>query len=289
MSDKLQQIFYNNLFMLFLFFLSLAIDSSIMHPSAGEIEEAMNDERIVAGTGIIFDQNVAYARDEAISQAFLKAIEEYLVQRLGPRTMATNFQRLDDEILSKAKEGIRDYEIISEFITDKQFRVLLKIQLDKAILEKKLESMELLEINKTHANILFLVSEREEDNLIIYWWGNPCLQTSLTQTELFLSQAFEEKGFRVINRSFFPPEESYDESMLNAILTDEAAVKWGQLLSARIVITGEANLHGKQKASAFLRAIKVKDGTIIAQGYREGIVEKPKGNFRMFQENEVVK
>ena len=103
MSDKLQQIFYNNLFMLFLFFLSLAIDSSIMHPSAGEIEEAMNDERIVAGTGIIFDQNVAYARDEAISQAFLKAIEEYLVQRLGPRTMATNFQRLDDEILSKAK------------------------------------------------------------------------------------------------------------------------------------------------------------------------------------------
>ena len=278
MSNKCRRIFCSGTFILCLFFLSLAIDSSIMHTSAEGAEEVIDSERIVAGTGIIFNQNVAYARNEAISQAFVKAVEEYLVQRLGPRTMANNFQRLDDAILSKAKKGILDYEIISEFISDKQFKVLLKIQLDKAILEKELESMELAEINKTHTNILFLVSEKEENNPVTYWWGNPSLQTSFTQTELFLSQAFEIRGFRVINRAFFPPEESYDESMLNATLTDEAAVRWGQLLSAGIVITGEANLYGEQEASVFLKAIRVKDGTIISQGYREAIAEGDLGN-----------
>jgi len=254
---------------LFLSLLSLTINILIKDALAHEIQGAVIDERIVTGTGIIINENVARARNEAISQAFLKAVEEYVIQRLGSQDMAKSFQRLDEEILSKTKEEIQDYQIISEFSTDRYVRILMKVRVNKAILERKLEKIELRDVDATQIDVLLLVSEKREGFPAIYWWGDPTNQTSLTQAELFLSQVLENKGFRVINRSFFPPEESYDESMLHLNLTNEAAVKWGQLLSAQVVIAGEANLYSKPKASVFFKAIKGIDGTVVAQGYRE--------------------
>jgi len=253
----------------FLSLLSLPINFFVKDSLAQETQDTMIDERIVTGTGIIINENVARARNKAISQAFLKAVEEYVIQRLKSQDMANSFQRLDEEILSKTKEEIQDYQIISEFSTDRYVRVLMKVRVNKAILERKLEKIELRDVDATQIDVLLLVSEKREGSSAIYWWGDPTNQTSLTQTELFLSQVFENKGFRVINRSFFSPEESYDESMLHLNLTNEAAVKWGRLLSAQVVIAGEANLYSKPKASVFFKAIKVIDGTVLAQGYRE--------------------
>jgi hypothetical protein len=254
---------------LFLSLVSLSINLFVKDSFAQAVQDTMIDERIVTGTGVIINENVALARNEAISQAFLKAIEEYVIQRLKSQDMANSFQRLDEEILSKTKEEIQDYQIISEFSTDRYVRILMKVRVNKAILERKLEKIELRDLDITQIDVLFLVSEKKEGSSAIYWWGDPTNQTSLTQTELFLSQVFENKGFRVINRSFFPPEESYDESMLHLNLTNEAAVKWGRLLSAQVVIAGEANLYSKAKASVFFKAIKVIDGTVVTQGYRE--------------------
>lgn len=254
---------------LFLSLVSLNINILIKDALAHEIKDDVIDERIVTGTGVIINENVARARNEAISQAFLKAVEEYVIQRLGSQDMANSFQRLDEEILSKTKEEIQDYQIISEFSTDRYVRILMKVRVNKAILERKLEKIELRDVDATQIDVLLLVSEKREGSSAIYWWGDPANQTSLTQTELFLRQAFENTGFRVINRSFFAPEESYDESMLPLNLTNEAAVKWGQLLSAQVVIAGEANLYSESKASVFFKAIKVIDGTVVAQGYRE--------------------
>jgi hypothetical protein len=237
------------------------------------IKQPIGDESIVTGTGKIFDDNVALARNRAISQAFLKAVEEYLVQTLAIQDIADHFQRLDEEILSKPKEDIQDYQIISELTTDRYVKILMKVRINRAILERKLQSMKIGEINTVSFPVLFLVSEKGEDLSAIYWWTDPAHQTPLTQTELYLSQVFEDKGFRVINRSFFPPQESYDESMLNENLTEEAAVKWGKLLSARIVITGESNLYDQSRASVFLKAVKVADGQAIAQAYKEGILQ----------------
>jgi len=238
------------------------------------MKEAVPGGRIVTGTGIIVKENIALARNEAISQAFSKALEEYLIQRLGSQGMANNFQRLDEEILSKTKEEIQDYQVISEFMTDRYVRVLMKVRVNEAVLEQKLKNMGLRKTDTMQINVLFLVSEKKKGSSPIYWWRDPSRQTSLTQTDLSLSRVFEDRGFRIINRSFFPPEESYDEGMLNARLTVEQAVKWGKLLSAQIVIAGEANLYGASRASVFLRTIKVMDEAIIAQGYREGTANK---------------
>ncbi len=260
---------------LFVFFLCLAVHLLIGTPLAGEAGVAR--ERVVIGNGRIFKEDIAFARKEAISQASLKAVEEYLIQRLGYQGVANNFQRLDDEILLRAKEHIQDYQVISEFRTDKYVRVLMKVRVNEALLDKGIERMGLSEIHEIQVSVLFLVSERKDGFPPMYWWGDPFLQTSLPQAELSLSRVFEDRGFRVISRSFFPPEESYDEGMLSLTLDDEQAAKWGKLLSAQVVITGEANLYEASRASVFLRAINVKDGTILAQGYREGTLDSSQG------------
>jgi hypothetical protein len=230
-------------------------------------------EATVAGAGRIVKENIAHARNEAISQACRKAIEDCLIERLGYQGVANNFQRIDEEILSQTSEQIQDYEIISEFRTDKYVKVLMKVRINLAVLERRLERMGLYEAAAIQIAVVFLVSEKKEGLPPDYWWGDPSRQTSLTQTELSLSRVFEGRGFRVMGRSFFPPEESYDESMLSLALGDEQAVRWGRLLSAQVVVTGEANLYGASRASVFLKAIKVMNGAILAQGYREGTLD----------------
>lgn len=278
MEEKARNSYFFNTVGVFLYigiFLSLlfmAISIFDKNSLAQEKTDVIADERIVAGTGKIVNANIALARNEAISQAFLKAVEEYLFQTLGRQDIADNFQQLDEEILSQTKEEIQDYQIISEFTTDKYVKILMKVRVDKAMLEKKLQNMKIREVDAVQISVLFLVSEKKEDLSAIYWWGDPTNQTSLTQTELYLSKVFEDKGFRVINRSFFPPEESHDESMYHLTLTNEAAVKWGKLLSAQIVITGQANLYETSKPSIFFKALKVADGTVIAASYREGML-----------------
>lgn len=257
---------------LFLVFLSLTLTLFIEDSFSQETKEAISEEKIVTGTGLIISENVADARNEAISQAFSRAIEEYLVQKLGFRAMTNNFQRLDEEILARPKEQIQDYQIISEFKTDKYVRVLIKARINKAILEKILKNMKVHERDTIQIDVFFMVSEKKKGFPATAWWTDPSTQTSLTPTELFLSQVFEGRGFRVINRSFFPPEESYDEGMLNIALDDEDAVKWGKLLSTQVVIIGEANIYGQSRASVFLKAIRIMDGTTLAQGFREGRV-----------------
>jgi len=238
---------------------------------AQKTEGTTNDEKVFIGTGRVVDENIADARNEAISEGFVKAIEDYLIRRIGPQDMANNFQRLDEEILSRSKEAVQDYQIISEFRTERYVRVLMKARVNEVVLEQKLQTMGLLEIDTVQTTVLFLVSQKKEGFATTYWWGDPTRPAPITETELALSRVFEERGFRVINRSFLPPEESYDEGMLRLGLSDDEVAEWGKLFSAHIVVAGEANLYGQSRATAFLRAIKLPEGVVVAQGYREGV------------------
>ena len=234
--------------------------------------ETATDEGIVIGTGIIIGKNISHARNRAINNAFLKGIETYLVRKLGLQDVADNFQMLDEEVLSRVKEDIQDYQIVSEFQTDRYVKILMKVRVNKSLLDQNLESLGLLESDHAKASVLFLVSEKQAGFPPVYWWYEPFSQVSLTQTELSLIRLFEGKGFRVINKSFFTPGEDYDDDMLRVTLSNEDAVKWGKLFSANIVIAGDANLYSESWASIFLKALRVDDGAILAQGYREAVL-----------------
>ena len=256
---------------LLLVFVLLAAHSLSQYCHAQKTEETTNNEKVFIGTGKVVEENIADARNEAVSEAFVKAIEEYLIRRIGPQGMANNFQRLDEEILSRSKEVVQDYQIISEFRTERYVRVLVKARVNEVVLEQKLKTMGLLEIDTVQTAVLFVVSQKKEGFATTYWWGDPTRPAPITETELSLSRVFEERGFRVINRSFLPPEESYDEGMLRQGLSDEHVTEWGKLFSAQIVIAGEANLYGQSRATVFLRAVKLPEGAVVAQGYREGV------------------
>jgi hypothetical protein len=256
---------------LLLIFALFAAHSLSQHCHAQNTGETNNNEKVFIGTGRVVDENIADARDEAISEAFVKVIEDYLIRRIGPQGMANNFQRLDEEILSRSKEAVQDYQIISEFRTERYVRVLMKARVNEVVLEQKLKTMGLLEIDTVQTAVLFVVSQKKEGFATTYWWGDPTRPAPITETELSLSRVFEERGFRVINRSFLPPEESYHEGMLSLSLSDENVAEWGRLFSAHLVIAGEASLYGQSRATVFLRAIKLPEGDVVAQGYREGV------------------
>lgn len=260
------------------FFLSFAIPllfcliPTLEASRTAELMEVKPDEGIVIGTGFIYRENISAARNSAIDNGFLKGVENYLIEKLGAKSVADNFEVLDEEILSRAKDDVQDYQIVSELQTDKYVKVLMKLRVNRAVLDKTLESLGFLESDSLKADVLFMVSEKQDDFPPVYWWYEPFSQISLTQTELSLIRLFERKGFHVINKSFYAPGEDYDESMLQMNLANEDAVKWGEIFSADVVVTGSANLDGESWASIFLKALRVNDGLVLAQGYREAVL-----------------
>ncbi len=257
-----------------IFFMAIIEFACPVRASGANIDE----EYVVTGTGSITRENIADARDKAISRAFSAAVEKYLVQRLRPRVLSENFQRLDEEIISGAKDEIRDYRIITEYKTDEYIRMLLSARVNKEVLERNLKNMGIIEGEAVHIVALVMVSEMKPGLPETCWWNEEHKQRSLTITEISLSRVLEEKGIRALNRPIFIPREKFEKDMRDLNLTDEEAVKWGNSLSADIVITGEAYIHSALKASAFLKVIRVSDGKDIAGGFREESIKKPSDN-----------
>jgi hypothetical protein len=58
---------------------------------------------------VIIDGNIAAARNDAISDALLKGLEEYLTRYLGSQIMINNFPRLINNVIPDAKDEIENF------------------------------------------------------------------------------------------------------------------------------------------------------------------------------------
>ena len=83
-------------------------------------EGADTDDILVIGTSSIWNNNLASARNDAISDALVKGIEEYLKITLGSQGMINNFHELISEVIPGSGEVIENYSILAEDESEKK-------------------------------------------------------------------------------------------------------------------------------------------------------------------------
>jgi hypothetical protein len=237
---------------LFLFFFVVSSPNCF---SATKGDLAAN-EMLAIGVGTIEDGNIALAKRNAVAHALEKGAENYLINRLGSKTIARNFDRFLREIVPKAVEGVENFYILSEQQSADMYRVLVKMKINERLLDQELSAAGLHSHDATPVKVLFLVAEIRE-KYPAYWWMDPEAHTTLNPTDLILHRVFQESGLNPVNRTLNLPESDFPESMRAPSLFNEDALRWGRLYTADVVVVGKAVVDDTGRILLTLKALDV--------------------------------
>jgi len=133
----------------FILFLSVFFITGI--PAEGAEDD---DNILVIGVSSIWSDNLAAARKDAISDALVKGIEDYLKTTLGSQGMINNFHELINEIIPGSGEVIENYSILAENESDKKYRILVSIKVNEKMMEES-ESRNYIPVKTMSDNGLF--------------------------------------------------------------------------------------------------------------------------------------
>lgn len=238
------------------------------HLSQAETRDNLEKNELLAiGTGTVVKGNSASAKKQAITQALMKGVEDYIVRLLGSRGMVNNFERVTEEIIPGAKEEIENFYILAEHQIDGKYKVLIKLRVNEEIIGERLRSAGALLTDLPLIKVLFLVSESRTGD-ISYWWKDAESFQDLSAVELTIHKVFQDRGFTPINRISSPPDFEQLKNLTSPYLTNEEILQWGRLFSADVVICGQSKIINKKGLSLTLRALDVRQGSEICQESR---------------------
>ncbi len=217
------------------------------------------------GSAKVVQGNMAAAKSAALSMAMGKAMEEYLILRLGEAGLINNFERIVREILPALNEGIENFHILSEYTGGNEYQVLVNVKVNKKVIDDKLRLSGISLEQAYQSRVLFMVAEvgRERSN---YWWKDPDFFSVLNQTEVLLYNIFQERGFIPVNHTFGIADGSLSPEMHRKDVSRKHAVEWGKILSADFVITGSNVFEDDNITTLHLRVFSVKEGLLLAEG-----------------------
>lgn len=236
----------------------------------------VKDEVFTIGTATIHEGNLALAKKRAISDALMKGVESYLINRLGGHGMINNFQRLVQGVIPGAREQIENFHILAEEKIGEEYKVLVGLRINKVVIDERLRLAGLVHTEGPPIKVLFLVSEMK-DGTTSYWWNNPEIQPSLSATELALFSVFQERGFAPINRTLTTPEIEYFIEPRSPDLEDEDILVLGRLFSADVVVYGQSQITGKEGVSLSLKAYDLHQEIKLCEASRTEEVESGPG------------
>ncbi len=217
---------------------------------AGCSEKAAKIDVLVIGSGRIIDGNIAAARKDAISDALLKGLEEYLTRYLGSQMMINNFPRLINDVIPGAKDEI--------------------MKVNEALMEENLNKYGIIYRDVPPIKFLFLISQRDsQDKDVIYWWNDPDRNSPLTSTEIVFYRVFQECGYNPVNRLSKPQEGRYSDDMRKLDLTDEDAIEWGRIYSSDVVIVGKSEIIENEMVYVSIKSIDVNKKIVISEDFQK--------------------
>jgi len=239
-------------------------------------QEAVEARTIeVIGKGMIYRDDVAKARDEAIADALQGAVEQAVGLVISPTSVVQDFQLLGDRVYDLTEEFIRGYKVLTESKSGRYYRVVVRATVSMNAIQDKLQSIGILVIHKGMPTIMFFLSEQNIGRPSPqYWWGKSSLSAHLSITEKTISEYMREKGFVIVDRAASRRNIQLGPEYAGPELSDDAMVKLGTELGADLVIVGKGiarhsgNVLDKRmksvQARVSVRAIRTDTGMAIA-------------------------
>jgi len=193
---------------------------------------------VVIGTGNIYGGNSAKAREQAIANGLVSAVEGVAVELLPPETLARNFQAFNDLLYGQTGKFVQGYRVLTELPLKNTYRVLVEADVLTSELKISLSDAGILLSKKSLPKVLVLISEQNlQDPSPTYWWSQKGNLKKAISVETLL-KILEDKGFPIIDPQRIPKNTFQNLTHDTPYLDDRQAVNLGLQVQADVVIIG---------------------------------------------------
>ena len=221
---------------------------------------------VVISTGKIIKENTAKAREEAIANSLVSAIDKVAVELLPPESLIENFQKLNEALYGRTSQFIQDYKVLTEFLIEKNYRVIVEASVSISSLKELLANAGIVLDQQALPRILLLISEKNlEDSMPRYWWGKDSTYTGSFSLSA-LAETMMAKGFPVIDSNIVPQKNPVEDVYDKPTLNNGEAVDLGLQLQAEVVIVGESVAN--KMPNVMGESIKTFKGTVTVRAIR---------------------
>ena len=261
-----------------LFIVFFVAVNTFLSTSAHSKEQTQTKVIEMIGTGTSPGDDVAKARDQAISNSLVSAVGWVVAELLPDDSLVKNFEKLDEIIYKNTDKFVLDYKVLTGSVSENAYRVMVQATVSIDIIKQQLISAEIMAVKKSTPKILFLIAEHNLEAIFpIYWWGKDFFPIKIA-SENVMAVKMGEQGFSIIDPDDF---ERAEAKVNKPDLTNQEAIKLGIAFEADIVIVGKAIAQkapntmgddiGSFKGVIEARAIRTDTQTQIASTFQAAV------------------
>ncbi len=220
----------------------------------------------VIGSSPIQGNNVAKAREQAISDALASAVDVAALDILPLEIFSHNFKKLNEILCDQPDKFVRNYKVLAESDTGKTYRIMLETTVLTDRLEEQKKQLAVIDTTasddmKKPLKILFLIAEQNLNNQPQYWWGENMMRPDAF-SEKAMTKAMERKAFIVVPHGYRVSDTKVNTSVgYKPDLDNQEALDIANRLQADVVIVGKSIVSNVSNTSSF-------SGTVSARAIR---------------------
>ena len=231
--------FYSVIKKSFLIIFILAVAANLSGIVNAE-EDASKKIIEVIGTSTISGNDIAKARDQAIKNSLVSAVELAVADLLPIESMIQNFETLNKILYDNSSEFVEYYKVLTELESGKTYRVLVQATVSTSVIEQQLMSAGIKVCKKNMPNILFFIAEQNLGDILPQYWWTEDLGSVRGYSETAMAESMIRNGFFVIDQKSLIKNKVFEAVKYKPDLSNQEAVSLGNSLHADVVIAGSS-------------------------------------------------
>jgi hypothetical protein len=192
----------------------------------------------VMGRGMIHNDNIPAAKERAVSNSLMAALQREMIALLPPEILSRHFEAIPALLQSSVSKSVKHYRILAETRHQDTYQVLIETTLSIASLRKQLKQQGIWESETRAPKILLLTAEKKLNDLYSqYWWETVNPEEPFPTYEQ-IGKALNGAGFDVLDRMRSgQSNEQYQLQMMSQISVEEAVGVATQLGADMVLLT----------------------------------------------------
>jgi len=208
-------------------------------PGQGETEVLC--EGVSAVTG-----RLDTSRDQAISDALRKAVEQGVGAFIDGETQVENFQLISDRIYSRVSGFVSSYRVIHEEQSGGLYRVVVRAVVNTEGIEDDLAAIGILVAGQGRPRVMVVVREIRDRSAA----GPEVIDETGSMFETQLLEGFRRKGFPVVDAATAADVIRRDQLLLILEGDDRTAALVGMEAGAEIIVSGTVTISLESRVIA---------------------------------------
>lgn len=260
---------------LIILLICLFVGLFFVNSSTAKTKDTIKVVEVIASGAIAGDMTDS-ARQQAISGGLVSAVALASIDLLPMEVQVDSFEMLNQVLYNQVDEFVQDYKVLTEFVADSQYRVVMRVTVRLDKVEDQLSNSGMILTQEAMPRILIFMAEQGlGEDTPTYWWGEK-LVFVVPSSEVAMADSLREKGYTIVPRGNLVEPLNHD---LDLSIKD--AITIGRYLTADIVVVGvskadtSSNVMGgtikSYKGSVAVKAYRTDTGGLVATVSRAAV------------------